>query len=290
MLLDLEALANRKVAHADPVPVHDWSVLVPFFNERAYLASTIASLAGQSRTAKIILIDNGSTDDSGAIARAECRRFGLDYLLIEERTPGKVAALRTGLRAVRSPYVATCDADTWYPADYLAEAQRLLETKGTVVAGAFFATRDMAPEQVTRAGRKMVSTARLLPRQCHTGGAGQAFETAALRRAGGFDGDRWGYVLEDHEIIHRMMKHGRMAYSEQLWCAPSSRERDRESIRWTLAERLLYSAAAPWAGDWFFYRFLASRLHARRLTSERIRERQFQEIGRILNAAYPVCG
>ena len=121
----------------------------------------------------------------------------------------------------------------------------------------------------------MVAAARVLPRQCHTGGAGQAFETAALRRAGGFDGDRWGYVLEDHEIMHRMAKLGSLAYGGTLWCAPSPRERNRDSIRWTLAERILYHVTPKPARDWFFYAFLSRRLAARRLSSDRIRERQF---------------
>ena len=63
-----------------------------------------------------------------------------------------------------------------------------------------------------------------------------------------------------------------------MWCMPSPRERDRDSIRWTLVERLLYSAAAPVAGDWFYYRFLARRLQRRRLVSNRIRERQYQHL------------
>ena len=59
---------------------------------------------------------------------------------------------------------------------------------------------------------------------------------------------------------------------------PSPRERDRASIRWTLFERLVYTAAAPWAGDWFFYNFLARRLQRRRLMSVQIRERAFQTV------------
>ena len=109
------------------------------------------------------------------------------------------------------------------------------------------------------------------------------FRTAALRRAGGFDAARWNYVLEDHEIIHRMHREGGMKYSARFWCAPSPRERNRESIRWTLGERILYHALAPVAGDWFFYRFLARRLDQRRMTSDRIRERPFQAL-RIVDA------
>jgi hypothetical protein len=78
-----------------------------------------------------------------------------------------------------------------------------------------------------------------------------------------------------------------MGYSGDLWCTPSPRERDRDSIRWTLFERLLYSAAAPAAGDWFFYTFLARRLQRRRLLSNRIRERQYQHLeGSVLVASH----
>ena len=268
----------------------DWNVLVPFFNESTCLVSTLESLAAQTVRPRIILIDNGSTDGSAAIARAACHRLRLDHELLTEARPGKVAALATGLTRVTSPYVATCDADTWYPPHYLAEAQRVLE-RGHAVAGAFFVPAAADAGTRRREGRRIATTALLLRGQCHTGGAGQAFRTDVLRRAGGFDPRRWGFVLEDHEVIHRVMKHGSMRYAARLWCSPSPRDRDRASIRWTLAERLLYCVAAPVAGDWFFYRFLAARLRGRRLTSERIRERPFQDVGRIAPAQPDlVCG
>lgn len=276
-------------------PASDWSVLVPFFNERAFLPATLASLAAQSERPHVVLIDNGSTDGSAAIAVAECARLGLDHLLVTERRPGKVNALAAGLALVDTPLVATCDADTLYPAGYLAAAARVLAREGTVVAGAFFVAADADAEARARAGRRIVATARLLRGQCHTGGAGQAFRTAALRAAGGFDAGRWGWVLEDHEVIHRVMNHGAesgaMGYAEDLWCCPSPRPRDRASIRWTAGERLLYALAAPVAGDWFFYRFLAGRLRGRELTSERIRERPHQGLGGVMGGATPcpVC-
>ena len=301
MLLDLadrsHALPSRNAPTAYPVP--RWSVLLPFFNEEACLAATIESLGAQSVPARLILIDNGSTDDSAAIARDCCERLGLDHLLLTEKRAGKVQALQTGLAWVRTPHVATCDADTFYPAGYLAAAEAVLAQDDCVVAGAYWSQPDADPEVRAAAGRKMLATARMLPRQCHTGGAGQCFRTDVLLRAGGFDPQRWGYVLEDHEIIHRVMRFGAMRYATDLWCAPSPRERDRPSIRWTLIERLAYSALAPVAGDWFFYRFLARRLAARHLLSRSIRERAFQDAEpsrtpiapRTLRAAsHPVCG
>lgn len=266
-----------------------WSVIVPFFNEASYLPAMLRSLAGQTEALRLVLVDNGSTDGSGAIAVGECRRLGLHHRLVQEPTAGKVPALHAGLATVDTPFVATCDADTWYPAHYLAAARRLLAEPGCVVAGAFYVPAQARERDVEAQGRKIMLRSSLLPRQCHTGGAGQAFRTAALRAIGGFDPHRWNYVLEDHEIVHRAMRSGSMRYSRQLWCMPSPRVRDRDPIRWTLAERLLYSLAAPLAGEWFFYRFLASRLRSRRLTSERIRERDHSAERNTGETTYSVC-
>jgi len=240
-----------------------WTVLIPFFNEAAFLGQTIASLASQTVPFQLLLVDNGSTDDSVATARAAIAAHGLDATIISETVPGKVSALRTGLGRVRTRYVATCDADTLYPPHYLAEAEALLAQDGCVVAGAYFVDPGADQSALDAEARRILTAARMLPRQCH---------------AGGFDAALWGYILEDHEVIHRTMSQGDMRYSKDLWCMPSPRERDRASIRWTLFERLVYTAAAPWAGDWFFYHFLARRLQRRRLMSVQIRERAFQTV------------
>ena len=47
-----------------------WSVVIPYFNERDYLPATLASLYTQDmRAFRLILVDNASTDGSGALAR-----------------------------------------------------------------------------------------------------------------------------------------------------------------------------------------------------------------------------
>jgi glycosyltransferase involved in cell wall biosynthesis len=272
-----------------------WSVVIPFFNEEALLADTIASLAAQDMPFELILVDNGSTDRSVAVAAMAAIRHGLRYRLIHEPCRGKVAALATGIAAVTTELVATCDADTWYPPQYLRTAASLLAREGCVATGAYFVRRDASNAAHAQAAARMLRSARLFPGQCHTGGAGQAFVTAALRRAGSFDPARWNYVLEDHEIVERLRREGHMAYSPALWCAPSTRERNRQSTRWSLVERIAYhaTAGAGGRGDWFFRQFLGPRLERRRLGSEGLRERpepgfQHQEVRHA--AARPVFG
>ena len=123
MLLDVARDVDVADAFdSDPTPTRimpvrsvDWSIIVPFFNERDFLGGTLASLAAQTRSFTLVLVDNGSTDGSARVAVETCEALGLDWVLLNERRPGKVFALTTGLERVRSPLVATCDADTWYP-------------------------------------------------------------------------------------------------------------------------------------------------------------------------------
>lgn len=282
-------LRSQLAGELDRVPAAPrWTVLIPFFNEADYLAATVASLAAQAEPFELILVDNGSTDGSAAVALGAARAHGLPARLLTEHRPGKIHALRTGLAACATPWLATCDADTAYPPHYLAAAGRLLAKPGCVVAGAYFVQPDGTPRAHAIEAARVLAAGLLLPRLCHAGGAGQCFGTAALRAAGGFDPDRWRYVLEDHEVIHRTADRGTMRYARDLWCTPSPRDRDRPSIRWTLVERLAYAATGSWAGDWFFYRFLAGRLARRRLVSTSMRETGAIE-GRAVGPTHVMC-
>ncbi len=254
-----------------------WSVVLPFFNESDYLKQTLESLSAQTRHVRIILVDNGSTDDSAAIAQITCRLLNLDYSFVTEHQPGKVAALARGLRHVQSEFVATCDADTWYPQNYLAEAEAILSKRDVVAAGAYFTDRNADALAHRTEGWHIAAAGAVLVDQCHTGGAGQAFRTTALRAAGGFDPVIWNWILEDHEVMHRVAKQGHIGYTRSFWCAPSTRHRERPSVRWTIDERILYHLSSASRRDWFFYEFLARRLEARRLPSQALREARHQQ-------------
>ncbi len=257
----------------------DWTIVIPFFNEAGFLPATLRSVAALQGAFRLVLVDNGSTDGSSEIARQVCGELGLGFTLVVEPCPGKVHALRAGLARVRTRFVATFDADTHYPPHYLVAAGKLLDRPGVAIAGAYFTNGPAWQRRDAFTGAHVVAAGRMLGHQCHAGGAGQAFNTALLRRAGGFDPNRWNLVLEDHEIIHRVGQFGAMAYGMDFWCHPSPRERDRESIRWTLYERLAYHFTPRSRQGRFFYDFLGRRLRARKLSSERMRERAFQQIG-----------
>lgn len=239
-----------------------WSVVVPVFNEAAYLPRTLRALAGQDAPFRLIVVDNGSTDAGVAAARAFAAERGLDAIFLSEPAPGQVHALKRGLAAVDTELVAVCDADTWYPPHYLSTAEALIDRGGEAcVAAAAYLRADV--EGHDRRGLHRLLAARLMPRQNHTSGAAHSFRTAALRAAGGYDAAIWPYVLKDHELMHRVLKLGVQVYDEDLWCISSDRRGDRRTVRWTLAERIAYHLTPFQLKDGFFHRYLAARFEAR---------------------------
>jgi len=258
----------------------NWSVLIPYYNEAGFLPRTLASLlAQQLRPARLILVDNGSTDGSAALARqVMAGAEDIETLYLDEPRPGRLCALQTGLAAVDSEFVALCDADTWYPPHYLRQADRLFARSGPDVV-AVIAADIYHPARSWRGWlqrAKIVAASRLLTKQAHAGSCGHNLRTDAARRVGGFSTAYWPYVLGDHEFMHRLFRIGRTRYHRNLWCMPSPRRSNAATTSWTLAERLLYNLTCYSLKDWYFYRFLNTRLEKRNLTGLKLRERTWQ--------------
>lgn len=88
------------------------SVIIPAYNCAPYLPSAINSVLAQSHgDLEIIVVDDGSTDDTGAALRPWDGRVRC----IRQNNQGVAAARNTGLRHASGEYVAFLDADdAWY--------------------------------------------------------------------------------------------------------------------------------------------------------------------------------
>ncbi|HTH29265.1 MAG TPA: glycosyltransferase family 2 protein [Sphingobium sp.] len=260
-----------------PAAAPTWSVIIPYFNELNFIRGTIESaIAQRGTTFRLILVDNNSTDGSEALCKSILAQApDVDVVYLREERPGHLFALSAGFDAVDTPLVCFWDADTVYPAHYLAEAERLIGGGAHVVAQAI----DVYCQPLSLRGwlrrLRMVATRMLLSRQGHVGSYGQCFRTEALRAAGGPMSPGWSYVLYDHELMQRIYKQGRGTGSMKLWCLPSPRRGANTHVRWTLWERILYHATPFGLKDWFFYSFLAPRFETRRMMQENLRVRDW---------------
>jgi glycosyltransferase involved in cell wall biosynthesis len=236
--------------------------LLPFYNEQGFIGRTVASLAGQTdRRFRLILVDNGSTDSGREEAMAAAATMPeIETTLIEEPTPGKIFALKVGLAEVTTPFVGTMDADTIYPPTYVAICLDVFEANpkaACVIAATVKGNQGSLPHRLRRFRTSVYAT--LFRNRAHGGGCGQAFRTSILRAVGGFDPAIWPYVLEDHEVIHRIAREGRVSYSYRHYCIPADRRADRRNVSWSRAERIAYKLMPRKFMGPYFYRFLASR-------------------------------
>jgi len=123
------------------------SLVIPVFNEGQYLddclRETARCLEGLKATWEIVLVDDGSSDQSGHILqgyRSECVR-----VIVHQSRRGSGAARRTGFSAAKGEWIAWMDADCTYDPKDLLRLWPLREA-GTQLIGA----RPRDPRQAGR--------------------------------------------------------------------------------------------------------------------------------------------
>ncbi len=98
------------------------SIVIPAYNEAASIARVVSELAGAAPWREIIVVDDGSSDQTACLAeRAGARVVRHPY------NKGNGAAVKSGIRVASGEYVLIIDADGQHPP---AEALRLVERLG----------------------------------------------------------------------------------------------------------------------------------------------------------------
>lgn len=111
------------------------SIIVPIYNVASYLRKCVDSLLAQDITDyEIILVDDGSTDDSGAIADELVHAFSLSPLasrlqlrVIHQSNAGLSAARNTGIAAAIGDYIMFVDSDDYLQPNVLGTLMEQVE-------------------------------------------------------------------------------------------------------------------------------------------------------------------
>lgn len=107
------------------------SVIVPVYNIEKYIERCIRSILEQSfKNFELLLIDDGSTDNSGSI----CDQFALSDSRIKvfhQRNRGVSYARNTGIKNAQGSFIAFVDGDDWVKHDYLEVLYEQLNMTGS---------------------------------------------------------------------------------------------------------------------------------------------------------------
>jgi glycosyltransferase involved in cell wall biosynthesis len=98
-------------------------VILPAYNGSRVIHRAIESALVQEGVRRIIVVDDGSTDDSATIARS----YGATVTVITQTNRGVAGARNTGLRASTAPFVALLDQDDVWQRGKLERQIRVLE-------------------------------------------------------------------------------------------------------------------------------------------------------------------
>lgn len=146
----------------------DLELVIPAFNEAGRLPETLCALVDyleeQDWTSRVVVVDNGSTDNTVALAKA-VERAHVDVVVIGCSRAGKGAAVRRGIISSTSRFVGFADADLSTPVATLTPVMAALETGAAAVIASRHApgARLVHPQSL---GRRLGGTAfRTLARQ-----------------------------------------------------------------------------------------------------------------------------
>ncbi|MDE1798481.1 MAG: glycosyltransferase family 2 protein, partial [Candidatus Micrarchaeota archaeon] len=105
------------------------SVVIPSHNYARFLPQLLTSLARQGRKpAEIIVVDNGSSDGTGALLARLWKTSPIPLrMIIQRQSIGRPRARNEGIAAARSELVFLIDADDWAAPDALEKLGAALD-------------------------------------------------------------------------------------------------------------------------------------------------------------------
>lgn len=97
------------------------TVVVPAYNAQEYLRRALDSVVGFGHEVEIIVVDDGSTDATAAVAQEYVDRYADQVHLVSKPNGGHGSAINTGLDLATGRYFKVVDADDWLDRDALAQ-------------------------------------------------------------------------------------------------------------------------------------------------------------------------
>lgn len=175
------------------------SIVIPSYNLARFLPEAIESALAQTlRPTDVVVVDDGSTDESVAVAS----RYAVT--LIQQKNGGVARARNAGAAAVKGAWLAFLDADDVLCPEYLERCARALARSGPEVAYAYTDVEYFGEEAGVVLAYPFDAGKLTRGNFVHA--------TALLRRdvlveVGGWN-ESWKPALEDYELWIRMLDHG----------------------------------------------------------------------------------
>jgi glycosyltransferase involved in cell wall biosynthesis len=191
-------------------------ILIPAYNTARFLPAALASVEAQTFTDwRILLIDDGSTDNTREVIAPFRERMGGKLQYIWKENAGLSAARNTGLSHATAELIALLDADDEWLPERLAESVRSLDESPVAGLSYGFVSRTDTDGRIVSTHDEMKADAEgFITRSIYTRRIDLPCPTITFRRAcvdrvGGFDEtmratedrDLWVRISQHYEVV-----------------------------------------------------------------------------------------
>lgn len=198
------------------------TVVIPNYNGRNYLQDCLTSLLEGSEVPAIIVVDNGSADESAAMVK---ERFPMVKLIALPENRGFSAAVNIGIREAGTEYVFLLNNDTVVLKDTIEELEAAMERHPKAFSVAVKMLQMKNPELIDSAGDFYCASGWAFARgkdrkneafsketSVFSACAGAAlYRKAVFEKIGDFDENHFAY-LEDIDVGYRAKIYGYRNY------------------------------------------------------------------------------
>ncbi|MEZ0154848.1 MAG: glycosyltransferase family 2 protein [Candidatus Reddybacter sp.] len=251
------------------------SAVVPTYNNAEYIADAINSILSQAHPVdEIIIVDDGSTDNTEAIVDAITKRSTNKIIYIKQDNQGPSSARNQGIEAASGDWLAFLDADDlWTPAKIALQLEALvsepqlkliaadmseINRQGKLIVESVLAKHQLLEKLQALAGKPVPNALNALLTKNFIPTGTALVNRAIVIAAGGFnthirfgeDLELWAKIAADHPItcLPQVMMHRRQHGSNATQSTVLMLEglvKVMQSLRAWGAEKLLLKHVNP---------------------------------------------
>jgi len=97
-----------------------FSVIIPLYNKAPYIEKALQSVLEQTfDDFEVIVVDDGSSDDSYSIAKSVLEASEKPFKLIHQENAGVSTARNNGVAASHGEFICFLDGDDWWAPTFL---------------------------------------------------------------------------------------------------------------------------------------------------------------------------
>ncbi|HET9097056.1 MAG TPA: glycosyltransferase family 2 protein [Candidatus Baltobacteraceae bacterium] len=194
------------------------SVVIATKDRARYLERALESFGKQigAPSFEVIVVDNGSTDDTRQVAQDSQHGYGVRY--VYEAQPNRGAARNRGVAAAQGHLILFCDDDIYAPPGFLAAHDAAHTLSNLAVSGPII----NVPGYAVRPKATIANYSRAFFCTCNV-----SVPKVAIDAVGGFDEQFHLYGWEDTELGVRLREHGmraKFAWDAYIWHIKPPRE------------------------------------------------------------------